>query len=462
MLKVSVIIPVRNVESYLPRCLDSVLNQTLRDIEVVCVDDGSTDGSPDILASYAKRDPRIVVLAQPCSGAGAARNLGLSRARGQYVDFVDSDDFLMPDTLERRFACAEETQADIVISGFCRYDASGSVLQRRTVLGWAVSTLPRVFSPAALADSIFTTFYPAPWNKFFRADFVFRNRLQFQELPRCNDVCFTQTALAIASRLTVLDESGYGYREGRPGSAQNSTAQDPTCVCRAYYALRENLEKAGVYPSFRKSFCRAVFSSCVMTLGLLDNPKDAENFYHALHSRPFSDLFSDRLSVSDFNTDVIDYKRYCVFCTDASLTAFLIAENEWLHVLLKRGDNRLFVRTKEVVERNQLITAKDARIDDLERRIKLRTKEVVERNQLITAKDARIDDLERRIKLRTKEVVERNQLITAKDALIDGYIRQLADLRNSWAYRIGRMLTWPARKLRDMLCGRKTPGSARH
>ena len=92
-------------------------------------------------------------------------------------------------------------------------------------------------------------------------------------------------------------------------------------------------------------------------------------------------------------------------------------------------------------------------VDDLERRVKLRTKEVVERNQLITAKDARIDDLENRIKLRTKEVVERSQLITAKDARIDEYVRQLADLRNSWAYRLGRMLTWPARKLRSLIGG---------
>ena len=455
MIKVSIIIPVYNVEGYLRQCLDSVLNQTLRDIEIICVDDGSTDGSSSILASYANRDPRIVLLSQPCSGAGSARNLGMSRARGQYIDFVDSDDFIAPDMLERRFACAEETQADIVVSGFCRYDASGSVLQRRTVFGWAVNTLPRVFSPEAFANSIFTTFNPAPWNKFFRADFVFRNRLQFQALPRCNDVCFTQTALALASRLTVLDESGYGYREGRLGSAQNTTAQDSTCVCRAYSALRENLHRLGMYRNFRKSFCRAVFSSSVMTLSLLDNPKDAEGFYHALHSGPFSDLFSDRLSESDFNTyantDAIDYKRYCVFCTNTSLSAFLIVENEWLHVLLRHGDNRLMMRTKELVERNQLITAKDARIDDLENRIKARTKEVVERNQLIVAKDARIDDLESRVKQRTQEVVERNQLIAAKDARIDVYVRQLADLRSSLPYRLGRFLTWPMRKMRNIM-----------
>lgn len=453
MPRVSVIIPVYNVEKYLRRCLDSVVNQTLRDIEIICVDDGSTDGSSSILASYAMRDARVFVVEQPCSGAGPARNLGMSRAHGEYLDFVDADDFLAPDTLERRLACAEETRADIVISGFCRYDASGAVLQRRMAFGWAVDSLPRVFPPAAFADSIFTTFLPAPWNKFFRTDFVFRHGLQFQALPRCNDVCFTQTALAVAGRMTVLDESGYGYREGRPGSAQNTSVQDPTCVCQAYWKLRENLHQVGLYTCFRKSFCKAVFSSSVMTLGLLDESKIAENFYRVLHSQPYSELFEDRLSEDDFGIDAMDYRRYSVFCADTSFVAFLSAENAWLRAQIKRGDSKLMERTKELVERNQLIAAKDRRIDDLERRVKLRTKEVVERNQLITAKDARIDDLENRIKLRTKEVVERSQLITAKDARIDEYVRQLADLRNSWAYRLGRMLTWPARKLRSLIGG---------
>ena len=197
MPKVSIIIPVYNVEAYLRQCLDSVLNQTLRDIEIICVNDGSTDGSSDILASYASQDSRLVVVEQPRSGAGPARNLGMSRAKGQYLDFVDADDFLASDMLERRLACAEETQADIVISGFCRYDASGTALQRRTLFGWAVGKLPRVFAPDAFADSIFTTFQPAPWNKFFRAGFVAHHGLQFQSLPCCNDVCFTQTAMSI-------------------------------------------------------------------------------------------------------------------------------------------------------------------------------------------------------------------------------------------------------------------------
>ncbi len=99
MSRVSVIIPVYNVEKYLARCLDSVLGQTCRELEVICVDDGSTDRSPQILADYASRDPRIRVLTRENRGQGAARNAGLDMATGEWVMFVDSDDWIPRDAV---------------------------------------------------------------------------------------------------------------------------------------------------------------------------------------------------------------------------------------------------------------------------------------------------------------------------------------------------------------------------
>ena len=114
MVKVSVIIPVYNVEPYLKQCMDSVVGQTLKEIEIICVDDGSTDGSLDILREYAAEDNRIQIIEQKNAGAGAARNNGMRHATGKYLSFLDSDDFFEPRMLEKAYDLAEKDQADFV------------------------------------------------------------------------------------------------------------------------------------------------------------------------------------------------------------------------------------------------------------------------------------------------------------------------------------------------------------
>ena len=101
--KVSVIIPIYNVETYLPQCLDSIINQTLKEIEIICVDDGSTDKSLDILKEYAKKDKRVAIITQKNLHAGVARNAGLSQAKGEYISFLDSDDFCEPEMFEKMY-----------------------------------------------------------------------------------------------------------------------------------------------------------------------------------------------------------------------------------------------------------------------------------------------------------------------------------------------------------------------
>ena len=122
--KVSVIIPVYNTEKYLRQCLDSVVNQTLRDIEIICVDDGSTDGSIEILREYEQKDSRVKVLCQKNQYAGVARNNGLNYASGEYVFFMDSDDYCCHELLERAVDRAKMVDADIVVFDHECYDES--------------------------------------------------------------------------------------------------------------------------------------------------------------------------------------------------------------------------------------------------------------------------------------------------------------------------------------------------
>ena len=114
---VSVLIPVYNVEKYLSRCLDSLINQTLTDIEIICVNDGSTDGSLKILKQYQEKDNRIVIVDKKNGGLPSARNAGLDRARGQYVGFVDSDDYVEPSMFETLYKTAKKKNSEVVICG---------------------------------------------------------------------------------------------------------------------------------------------------------------------------------------------------------------------------------------------------------------------------------------------------------------------------------------------------------
>ena len=135
MVKVSVIIPVYNAEKYLRQCLDSVLGQTLKEIELICVDDGSTDRSMEILLEYASKDKRIRVITQKNGGPGKARNTALPYATGKYISFLDADDWFEQDFLEKMFDRSDEVQADICICETQRFDdATGDELPSEWML----------------------------------------------------------------------------------------------------------------------------------------------------------------------------------------------------------------------------------------------------------------------------------------------------------------------------------------
>ncbi len=121
MCKVSILVPVYNVEAYLPKCLDSLIGQTLREIEIICIDDGSTDRSGEILDEYAEKDKRIRVVHQDNGGYGKAMNAGLHFAQGEYIGVVESDDFAAPEMFSQLYKAAVQNRAQIVKSNYYRY-----------------------------------------------------------------------------------------------------------------------------------------------------------------------------------------------------------------------------------------------------------------------------------------------------------------------------------------------------
>ena len=334
--RISVIVPVYNPGDCLAQCMDSILSQSFGNIEVICVDDGSTDGSLEALREYEAKDDRVFVLTQPNSGAGVARNKGLRFAWGKYVDFVDPDDFLSPGMLGDLYAKAERTNAEIVVSGVFRYDSDAKKVIRVDSFGQKVNRQPEVFSGADVADQALTAFLPAPWNKFIRLDFIQAHDLEFQALPRCNDVRFTLTSLALASRITVLDKPLYCYRQGRAGSLQNTSNDDPTLVLKAYLGLKTQLVTRGVFERHAKNFQIALSSSCLYTIGLLSQERSVGVFFTALRSGEYSDLLSPRLEAEDFGNLRTEFLRYNNLLDAKSPVEFLLRET----ALLKQANVR--------------------------------------------------------------------------------------------------------------------------
>ena len=200
MAMISVVIPVYNIEAHLAQCLDSVAGQTLSDLEVICVDDGSTDASPAILAEYARRDARFRVIRQKNAGPGAARNRGMALATGEYLIFLDSDDWFEADFLARMAARAEETGADVTI---CRSDEFDTRSGRVYDGGWMLkqSLLPgAVFSPREAAGAVFQFTYGWPWDKLYRRDYILKEAFRYPDLAVSQDLVFVYPSVFCAGR----------------------------------------------------------------------------------------------------------------------------------------------------------------------------------------------------------------------------------------------------------------------
>ena len=202
----SVIIPVYNAEKYLRGCMDSVLSQTLRELELICVDDGSTDGSAAILEEYAEKDSRVRVLRQENKGAGAARNLGIGAARGEYVAFIDADDSLCLDSLEPLYQQAKCTGADVIRSR--AYDCDAQTGERTESVHNALKRVPRFMFGKVLnyrrAYLLFPKVTVAPWGGLFRFEFLRRNGLRFNDLVCVNDRTNIGSSL-VGSRIRNFD-----------------------------------------------------------------------------------------------------------------------------------------------------------------------------------------------------------------------------------------------------------------
>ncbi len=291
MADISVIMPVYNSENYLEKTLSSLTGQTLEDIEIICINDGSTDSSAEILNKFSDKDNRIKVFDQNHAGAGGARNTGLSMASGEYVVFLDSDDFFDRTLLEKIVAKGRKIQADVLLFGAKRYDdRTGETTNAPRYLWRKLIPEQEVFSRRDMDGRLFGLTTPQPWTKAFRRDFILEQKILFQELPNSNDVRFVLTALAAAERIAVIREDLVYYRVFREGSLQNKKDEAPLCFLEAYRAVYDELNRRRLYAEVERGFCDMVLSGCVYNLNTIYSEKARWSIMRALCSDRFTDM----------------------------------------------------------------------------------------------------------------------------------------------------------------------------
>lgn len=289
MPRISLVVPVYNVEDYLDECIGSLRAQTLDDIEIICVDDGSTDGSASKLAAASKEDSRIVVLAMGNSGVSIARNVGIAEATGDIVMFVDSDDMLDAKACQTVSAAFECSGADIVTFGARCYPKE---------LGY-----PKLEECLSPRDVLYESFsldvlfkengHPYIWRSAFSKEFFQRTGLRFCEgMSFGEDQAFHFMAYPRSNRTLFVSEKLYGYRMGRTGSAMGDRNHDAAKKVQEHIEMLDHIladwAEQGWLERYSRDMLRWSLDVVLLDLANLKDPvrsSCAEKFAALLHRR---------------------------------------------------------------------------------------------------------------------------------------------------------------------------------
>lgn len=205
MTKISIIIPVYNAERYLVQCLDSLIAQTLQNIEIICINDGSTDSSAEILDEYAKKHPNIVVLNQKNQGTGVARQAGILAANGEYIGFVDNDDFIDITMYEKLYEKAKKTDADMVLCSYYKYQDGRSYPKNINF------PTDKDFYPALDIQNLYASYFV--WATIQRKSLFDKYKITIPKIASAEDTSHYLQVLASSEKIGFVKENLYYYRE---------------------------------------------------------------------------------------------------------------------------------------------------------------------------------------------------------------------------------------------------------
>ena len=347
--EISVIIPTYNVEKYIDQCLDSLQLQTFDNFEVLCVDDGSDDQTRERIREYGKADSRIRLIEMPhCGLAGVMRNEGIRQAKGDYCLFLDGDDFFEPEMLEHSLRKAREDDADICMFDARMYYEATKTYKKSDVILKTEYIPEQIPFEGKSFPYIFNIGTGCPWTKLIKKSLIDENHIEFMALPRFNDVYFVFLTLALAKRVTILQEVLVNYRQ-IPTSLQANNTKTPWDWYDSLKTLREKLLELGIYSEVESSFRNLAFGVSIYNLCSL---KSGESFCQ-VYERMKKEFFEEFDLVDFKEEDCYSYnsKKYEIYRNMMQCTA---GEYLFLEVQkLKEEKSYWIARAKNAEKKNQ-------------------------------------------------------------------------------------------------------------
>ncbi|MBR6994168.1 MAG: glycosyltransferase family 2 protein [Methanobrevibacter sp.] len=313
--KVSVIVPVFNSEDLLGNCLESIENQSLKDIEIICVDDGSSDGSFDILKQFASKDSRFKIYQQENSGAGSARNKGIEESCGEYILFVDSDDYIESETCEMLYEQASRLDCDLILFNSMRHFSNDRNLalihfKKNDEINYQI----RVFDYEYFRDRIFDGEYGVIWNKLYKSSFIRDNNITFPKHKIYNDVEFHIKTTLLAKKISYVDGTFYHYNRSGHASLQTSFVKTSNAMVffDVLYGLVDFLVEVDMFDEFRKEFVNFTIFELRNKLKSIDEDSKQEFFEK---TKEF--YYSLELSSDEVNSIPYEYFMHFIFVVNS-------------------------------------------------------------------------------------------------------------------------------------------------
>lgn len=275
-IKVSVIIPIYNPGDAIINSLNSVISQDLKEMEIICINDGSTDNSKDILEEYAKRDSRLKIIEQENLGAGSARNKGIETAKGEYILFLDSDDWIEENTCELLYYFAKKYNTDLILfDSLIHNDESIKELKFLDE-----NFEEKIFDYTQIKDKIFDSYLGVIWNKFYKTQFLKENNINFPTHKIFNDVEFHVKTMTLAGKIIYSNNIFYHYNNTSHFSLQKEYVGSKHSIifCDVIIGVKKFLNSTQMMNNLKEEFINYFLSELQIKLYHIDRKYKSEYF----------------------------------------------------------------------------------------------------------------------------------------------------------------------------------------